>query len=75
MDEQMKSTPDGNQNREKRIDCLVKIRHQQNPTGSTCLDIDSLRRGSRSARRDAEAVGEPRELGKFVRVGEIDFQD
>lgn len=59
--------------KESRIDCLSQIRRTQNPPGSTCLDIDDLRKGSRSTKRDAAAVNEPRIPGKFVKIGEIEF--
>lgn len=59
--------------KEERIDCLVRIRRTQNPSGSTCLDIEDLRKGSRSAKEDADRVLHSREPGKFVRIEKIDF--
>lgn len=55
--------------KENRIDCLAEIREAQNPSGHTVLDIEGLRKGSRSTREDANRPGlPPREPGKFVKL-------
>lgn len=55
--------------KENRIDCLAQIRREQNPSGHTTLDIEGLRKGSRSTREDANRPGlPPREKGKFVKL-------
>lgn len=73
MERQVYSISYNGLDKESRIDCLAQIRHAQNPPGSTCLDIEGLCKGSRSTRKDADAVKEPRTPGKFVRIGKIDF--
>lgn len=59
--------------KEYRIDCLAQIRRTQNPPGSTCLDVDGLCRSNRSTKEDALSSSEPREKGKLVRIGKIEF--
>lgn len=59
--------------KKERIDCLAQIRKIQNPSGSTCLDIEGLCKGRRSTKDDVAAVKEKRVPGKFVRIGKIDF--
>lgn len=58
---------------EDKIDCLAQIRRNQNPPGSTCLDVEGLCKSKRSTREDAQADGEPLEPGHFVKVGKIEF--
>lgn len=59
--------------KEYRIDCLAQIRRRQNPPGSTWLDVYGLSKSSRSTKEDALLSDEPRQPGKFVKIGEIEF--
>ena len=56
--------------KETRIDCLAEIRGRENPSGYTVLDLDNLRKGSRSTKEDAKNCGEEpiTTLGKFIHV-------